>query len=136
MNRNSYKVIIAGIWLLIVFGYLHGLQIVYEAEKSFHLFVVLSIFINLAYDGLKKIISYKPMYTADIRKLFKYSVSIVVSLACSLSSFVAGAFLKIYLDFPEFVAQGVAFTGFIVFIIISMILLNKAEKLFKLSNIA
>lgn len=122
------------IWIVVVFGYLWILQFVYEKYKTFQLFVLLAIFGNLAYDGLKKIIYYDPFYPSDSAKVTKYVVLFTFCLFGSIIPILIGAAL-VYWDLVHFrFAQVIGTIGFQSLIVMGMIFLDKAESRFKLSN--
>lgn len=134
MSRLTDKTILVITWVVIVFGYLWVLQFAYEKEKSFHLFVLLAIAGNMAYDGLKAVIRYNPLYSSDGTTITKYVFGFLGSLAASVASLFLGAALFHWHLVNEFMGQLVAAIGFLASIILGMVLLAKADSHFKLSN--
>lgn len=134
MSRLTNKIILVTAWVVLVFGYLRLLQFAYEKDRSFHLFVLLAIAGNMAYDGLKAVIRYNPLYSSDATTISKYVAGFVGSLVASVASLFLGAALFHWHLVNEFVGQLVAAIGFLVSMIFGMVLLAKAETRFKLSN--
>jgi hypothetical protein len=128
------KGILVTFWVGIVFLYLYILQFAYEKERSFHLFVLLAIAGNMAYDGLKAIIRYNPQYPSDATTISKYVIGYVGCLGSSLASLFLGAALYHWSIVGELIGQLIAGTGFLVSTVLGMVLLAKAEKHFKLTN--
>ena len=134
MERSIYKYFVIAIWVLLVFGYLYLMQIVYEKEQSFYLFVLLTLAGNLAYDGLKALLKYQSFYESDARALaFNVAMS-VICLFMSVAVFFVGAALNIYFSFPEALCKGIALSGNLVCIGLGLNYIAKAERTFQVSQ--
>lgn len=134
MSRLTNKIILVIVWVVIVFSYLRFLQFAYEKEKSFYLFVLLAIAGNMAYDGLKIVIRYNPLYSSDATTVTKYVFGFIGCLGLSLVALSIGALLFHWHIVSEFIGQLVATVGFLLSIVVGMVFLAKAETRFKLSN--
>lgn len=134
MSRRINKIFLVAVWVLVVFGYLWLMESAYEREESFHLFVLLAIAGNMAYDGLKAVIRYDPLCPSDATTISKYVAGFVVSLFASVGSLFFGAALFHWNFVNEFMGQLVAASGFLGSMILGMVLLGKAESRFRLSN--
>lgn len=134
MSRLTNKIILIVTWIIVVFGYLYLLQFAYEKEKSFHLFVLLAIAGSMAYDGLKMVIYYNPLYPRDATTITKYILGFIGCLVASLASLFLGAALFHWRIVNEFIGQFLATVGFLTSMVIGTLLLAKAETKFKLSN--
>lgn len=134
MNKSAHKVVLVAAWIVVVFGYLYFLQFAYDKEKSFHLFVFVAIAGNLAYDGLKSVLKYEPLYPSDASTTSKYVMGFVASLAGSLAFLLIGAELFVYRILGNTAAQIVSGVGFLSCISAGMWLLAKAETHFKGTN--
>lgn len=135
MSKSSYKLLTAVIWVLVVFGGLYILQEVYEKNESFHLFVILALSMNVAYDGIKAILKFPAMYVQDAKKLFNLTILTVLSFAASFLMFLVGAALHVYLDLPVFISQAVAVFGYLVFSVITFSSLQKIDDLLKVQYV-
>jgi hypothetical protein len=136
MRISLGKLILIVFWIAIVFGYLYLLQRVYDDPKfkSFHLFVFLAIAGNLAYDGLKALLRYKPLYPSNIWKIVWFVAGFVASLVGSVASLCIGAELVVHGLISNPAGQVVAGVGFLACIACGMWLLAQAETYFKVSN--
>lgn len=134
MTRLKNKVILVAFWIIVVFGYLYLLQFAYDKEKSFHLFVLLAIAGNMAYDGLKTIINYNPLYPSDATTVVKYIIGFIACMGASLVSIFFGAALLHWKILNAFSSQFIAGGGFLMSMALGMFLLSKAETRFGLSS--
>jgi hypothetical protein len=134
MSRLTNKIILVTVWIFVVFGYLYLMQFAYEKKKSFHLFVFMVIVGSMAYDGLKVVIRYNPLYPSDAATVTKYVLGFVACLVSSLASLFIGAALFHRHIVSEFFGQMVAAIGFLASMVFGMVLLGKAEAQFNLST--
>lgn len=134
MSRRAAKTILVVAWIAIVFGYLFLLQKIYDKEKGYFLFVLLAISGNLAYDGLKAILQYDPLYSSDGALVVKYVIGFVASLAAAVGSLFLAATLYHFHLIGEFLAQVLGGVGFLAAIAGGMLLISSAERHFKLTN--
>ncbi|MDA6067634.1 hypothetical protein OH214_10860 [Idiomarina abyssalis] len=135
MSKSSYKLLTAAVWVLVVFSGLYILQEVYKKNESFHLFVILALSMNVAYDGIKAILKFPAMYVQDAKKLFNLAVLTVLSFAASFLMFLVGAALHVYLELSLVISQAVAVVGYLVFFIITLSFLQKIDNLFKVQYV-
>lgn len=134
MNKRSFKAILVVMWIAIVFGFLWLLSFAYEKNQGFLLFICIAIAGNLAYDGLKMVVRYDPLFTTDAESVVLYVLGFAASLIGSVAIFIVGAELFVYSLTKEWVAQAVSGIGFLLCVAGGMLLLAKAERKFHGTN--
>jgi len=134
VNKSQGKIVLVVLWVLFCYGALRILQHAYDKEKSFYLFVVLAITGNLAYDGLKVVVRYRPASRADIRAVVAYVLGFCAALIGAVSSLFVGAELVVFGMLGSTAVQIVSGALFVGCLIAGMMLLGSAERRFKLSH--
>lgn len=134
MSRTLSKAILVTLWITIVFGALWVLSFVYDKDKSFWLYVVLTLIGNLAYDGLKCILKFTPEYPSDRKKIVNHTLLASISLFFPGLSFVVGAAAFAWGFVPEIIGQSFAVIGSFAAIAFGSSQLAKAEAHFMLSR--
>lgn len=131
MKNSHHKAIWAAAWVIVVFAYFWVMSFVYEKDKNFLLFVFLAIAGNLAYDGLKAVLSYDASYTRDAKIITGYVFGFLGAMTSSLLCLFVGAQLATYHWLSDSSAQVVAGVGFLLCTASGMWLIADAERKFR-----
>jgi hypothetical protein len=134
MSKQHSKAVLVAVWIIVVFGYLYLLQKIYDKQQSYYIFVLLALSGNLAYDGLKAVLAYSPLYPRDAALVVKYVAGFIASLAAAVASLFGAAALYHFRLVGDIAAQIIGGVGFLLSIAAGMALISSAERHFRLSN--
>lgn len=136
MSTNFVKAILIAVWGVLVFGCLWVLQSAYEESKDqpFWFFLVIAIGGNLAYDGLKSILKYRPLAPCNGSKLAKLVGKFVLLLALSFAALAVPAVLVVKGCLNDRLGQLLAGIGFLTAWAVGASMLATIGKYFKASD--